>query len=110
MDKIKCPNCGEYLDEMKTYDTLYGEDTITECCIFGCPKCNKEFQVDLHYIYVNYSIEGETKMPTYSEIIEELFALIKDVANSGAMLDEEIDTFERLTNEYYILKNAEKSE
>lgn len=59
MDKIKCPNCGEYLDEMETYDTLYGENTITECCIFGCPKCNKEFQVDLHYIYVSYSIEGE---------------------------------------------------
>lgn len=49
-------------------------------------------------------------MPTYSEIIEELFALIEDIANSGAMLDEEIDTLERLTNEYYILKNAEKSE
>lgn len=59
MDKIKCPNCGEYLDEIETYDTLYGDNTITECCIFGCPKCNKEFQVDLHYIYVNYSIEGE---------------------------------------------------
>ena len=49
-------------------------------------------------------------MPTYTEIIEELFALIEGVANSGAMLDEEIDTFERLTNEYYILRNMEKSE
>lgn len=49
-------------------------------------------------------------MPTYSEIIEELFALIEGVANSGAMLDEEVDTFERLANEYYILKNMEKSE
>lgn len=49
-------------------------------------------------------------MPTYSEIIEELFALFECVANSGAMLDEEIDTLERLTNEYYILKNMEKSE
>lgn len=49
-------------------------------------------------------------MPTYTEIIEELFALIEGVANSGAMLDEEIDTLERLTNEYYILRNMEKSE
>ena len=49
-------------------------------------------------------------MPTYTEIIEELFALIEGVANSGAMLDEEIDTLERLTNEYYILKNMEESE
>ena len=49
-------------------------------------------------------------MPTYSEIIEELFALFESVANSGAMLDEEVDTFERLANEYYILKNMEKSE
>ena len=49
-------------------------------------------------------------MPTYTEIIEELFALIEGVANSGAMLDEEIDTLERLMNEYYILKNMEKSE
>ena len=49
-------------------------------------------------------------MPTYTEIIEELFALFESVANSGAMLDEEIDTLERLTNEYYILKSMEKSE
>lgn len=49
-------------------------------------------------------------MPTYSKIIEELFALIESVANSGAMLDEEVDTLERLTNEYYILKSMEKSE
>lgn len=49
-------------------------------------------------------------MPTYTEIIEELFALIEGVANSGAMLDEEIDTLERLTNEYYILRNMEESE
>ena len=49
-------------------------------------------------------------MPTYTEIIEELFALFESVANSGAMLDEEVDTLERLTNEYYILKNMEKSE
>ena len=70
MDKIKCPNCGEYLDEMETYDILYGENTITECCIFGCPKCDKEFQVDLHYIYVNYSIEGENQFSPF------LFCLI----------------------------------
>lgn len=49
-------------------------------------------------------------MPTYSEIIEELFSLFESVANSGAMLDEEIDTLERLINEYYILKSMEKSE
>ena len=49
-------------------------------------------------------------MPTYTEIIEELFTLFESVANSGAMLDEEIDTLERLTNEYYILKNMEESE
>lgn len=49
-------------------------------------------------------------MPTYSEIIEELFTLIEGIADSGAMLDEEIDTLERLTNEYYILKSMEKSE
>lgn len=49
-------------------------------------------------------------MPTYSEIIEELFALIEGIADSGAMLDKEVDTFERLTNEYYILKSTEKSE
>ena len=49
-------------------------------------------------------------MPTYTEIIEELFALIEGVANSGAMLDEEVDTLERLTNEYYILRNMEESE
>lgn len=49
-------------------------------------------------------------MPTYSEIIEELFALIESIADSGAMLDEEVDTLERLTNEYYILKSMEKSE
>lgn len=30
--------------------------------------------------------------------------------NCGAMLDKEVDTFERLTNEYYILKSMEKSE
>lgn len=49
-------------------------------------------------------------MPTYTEIIEGLFALFESVANSGAMLDEEIDTLERLTNEYYILRNMEESE
>ena len=49
-------------------------------------------------------------MPTYTEIIEELFALFESVASSGAMLDEEIETLERLTNEYYILRNMEKSE
>lgn len=49
-------------------------------------------------------------MPTYTEIIEELFALIEGVADNGAMLDEELDTLSRLMNEYYILRNMEKSE
>lgn len=49
-------------------------------------------------------------MPTYTEIIEELFALIEGIAYSGAMLDEELETFSRLGNEYYILKSMEKSE
>lgn len=49
-------------------------------------------------------------MPTYTEIIEELFVLFEGVANSGAMLDEELDTLSRLMNEYYILRNMEKSE
>lgn len=49
-------------------------------------------------------------MPTYTEIIEELFTLFESVANSGAMLDEELDTLSRLMNEYYILRNMEKSE
>lgn len=49
-------------------------------------------------------------MPTYTEIIEELFALIEGVADSGAILDEELDTLSRLMNEYYILRNMEKSE
>ena len=49
-------------------------------------------------------------MPTYTEIIEELFALFESVANSGAMLDEEVDTLERFINEYYILRNMEESE
>ena len=49
-------------------------------------------------------------MSTYIEIIEELFALFYSVANIGAMLDEEIDTLSRLMNEYYILRNMEKSE
>lgn len=49
-------------------------------------------------------------MPTYTEIIEELFALIEGVADRGMMPDEELDTLSRLMNEYYILRNMEESE
>lgn len=74
-------------------------------CVQICPL----WKECLHYFTGEkfYSCLEET---TYSEIIEELFALIKGIADSGAMLDEEVDTFERLTNEYYILKSMEKSE
>ena len=59
MEEIRCPNCGNVLDQMESYDMLYPDNGITECCIFGCYNCGKEYQIDLHYKYVNYSIEGE---------------------------------------------------
>lgn len=49
-------------------------------------------------------------MPTYTEIIEELFALFEGVADRGDMSNEELETLSRLMNEYYILKNMEESE
>lgn len=59
MEEIECPNCGAILDALDTYDMLYSDNVITECCIYQCPQCEKEYQVDLHYKYINYSIEGE---------------------------------------------------
>lgn len=57
MDKIKCPNCGTdlILDEM--YDDLYEDGYHTERCCYHCPQCKKDYYVDLHYKYVDYSIE-----------------------------------------------------
>lgn len=57
MDKIKCPNCGTdlILDEM--YDDLYEDGYHTERCYYHCPQCKKDYYVDLHYKYVDYSIE-----------------------------------------------------
>lgn len=59
MEEIRCPNCGAVLDCYDTYDELYGYGSYTKCCVYHCPKCEKEYQIDLHYKYVNYSIEGE---------------------------------------------------
>lgn len=59
MEEIRCPNCGAVLAFDEAYDELYGDDYHTECCIFSCPQCEKEYQIDLHYKYESYSIEGE---------------------------------------------------
>lgn len=59
MEEIRCPNCGAVLALDDTYDDLYGDDYHTECCIYYCPQCKKEYQIDLHYKYESYSIEGE---------------------------------------------------
>ena len=59
MGGIECPTCGTVLVLDDTYDDLYGDDYHTECCYYHCPRCEKEYQVELHYKYVNYSIEGE---------------------------------------------------
>lgn len=59
MEEIRCPNCGAVLALDDTYDNLYSDDYYTECCIYHCPQCEKEYQIDLHYKYVNYSIERE---------------------------------------------------
>lgn len=59
MEGIECPNCGTILALDNVYDKLYGNDYHTKCCIYGCPQCRKEFLVELHYKYVNYSIERE---------------------------------------------------
>lgn len=59
MEGIECPNCGAVLVLDDTYDDLYGDDYHTECSYYHCPRCEKEYQVELYYKYVNYSIEGE---------------------------------------------------
>lgn len=59
MGGIECPNCSAVLVLDDTYDDLYGDGYHTECCYYHCPRCEKEYQVELHYKYVNYSIEGE---------------------------------------------------
>lgn len=59
MEGIECPNCGAVLNYRSMYDDLYGDDYHTECCVYYCPQCEKYYQIDLHYKYVNYSIEGE---------------------------------------------------
>ena len=59
MEETRCPNCGAVLDFDDVYDNLYTDDYQTECCLFDCPQCKKGYQIDLHYKYVNYSIEEE---------------------------------------------------
>lgn len=59
MDKIKCPNCGTDLIFDEMYDDLYEDGYHTERCYYHCPQCEKDYQVDLHYKYVDYSIEEE---------------------------------------------------
>lgn len=65
MEEIRCPNCGAVLNQMESYDMLYPDNGITECCIFGCYECGKEYQIDLHYKYINYSIEGENQFSLF---------------------------------------------
>lgn len=65
MEEIRCPNCGNVLDQMESYGMLYPDNGITECCIFGCYNCGKEYQIDLHYKYVSYSIEGENQFSLF---------------------------------------------
>ena len=59
MDNIKCPNCGAVLTFVEVYDELYGDDCHTERCYYCCPQCEKDYDIDLHYKYVDYSIEEE---------------------------------------------------
>lgn len=59
MEEIRCPNCDAVLVFDEMYDELYGDDYHTECCIYYCPQCEKEYQVDLRYKYSGHSIEGE---------------------------------------------------
>ena len=59
MEGIECPNCGTILALDDVYDELYGDNYHTECCIYYCPQCEKEYQIELHYRYESYSIEGE---------------------------------------------------
>lgn len=59
MEKIECPNCGAVLAFDEMYDDLYEDGYHTERCYYHCPQCEKDYQVDLHYKYVDYSIEEE---------------------------------------------------
>lgn len=59
MEEIRCQNCGAVLVLDDVYDELYGDDYHTECCIYHCPQCEKDFQIELHYRYESYSIEEE---------------------------------------------------
>lgn len=34
MEEIRCPNCGAILDALDTYDMLYSDNVITECCVY----------------------------------------------------------------------------
>lgn len=49
-------------------------------------------------------------MPTYSEIIEEFIKMVQSINDTNDLYKGEQELFERLKNEYYILKSAEKSE
>ena len=59
MKEIKCPNCGADLIFDEIYDDLYENDYYTERRSYHCPQCDKDYQIDLHYKYVDYSIEEE---------------------------------------------------
>lgn len=59
MKEIECPNCGAILALDDVCGEAFGDDYYTECCIYYCPQCRKDFLVELHYKYVSYSIEGE---------------------------------------------------
>ena len=59
MEEIKCPNCGADLIFDEIYDDLYENDYYTERRSYHCPQCYKDYQIDLHYKYVDYSIQEE---------------------------------------------------
>lgn len=59
MEEIRCPNCGAVLAYGSMCGDLYEDGYHTECCIYYCPQCGKDYQVDLHYKYIDYSIEEE---------------------------------------------------
>lgn len=59
MEEIRCPNCGAVLAFDEIYDELYGNGYHTECCSCHCPQCDKDYLIDLHYKYVDYSIKEE---------------------------------------------------
>lgn len=59
MKEIECPNCGAVLTVGYLSGESYKDNYYTQYFIYSCPKCQKEFQIELHYKYVNYSIERE---------------------------------------------------